>query len=115
MIANKTQLQKDIDSIDQASDVATLAASAFAKSLNNLFDALWSLPEDRLINLLQYMYDQGIFETMFGKHNYAATSINNILTNSNSSSERAKDSALREIIIADGIVSLGSIPTQNDI
>lgn len=105
MITNKTQLQKDIDTIDQLSYTAILAASAFAQSLNNLFNALWSLPEDRLLSLLQRMYDDGTLLTMFGNHNYAAISINTILNNGNHQGIRAYDTAPKEIQIIDGIVS----------
>jgi hypothetical protein len=105
MITNKTQLQKDIDSIDQLSDTAVLAASAFAQSLNNLFNALWSLPEDRLLSLLQRMYDDGTLLIMFGNHNYAATSINTILNNGDHKGVRAYDTVPKEIQIIDGAVS----------
>jgi hypothetical protein len=105
MITNKTQLQKDIDTIDQLSDTAILAASAFAQSLNNLFNTIWSLPEDRLLSLLQRMYDDGTLLTMFGNHNYAATSINTILNNGNHQGIRAYDTAPREIQIIDSIIS----------
>jgi hypothetical protein len=105
MITNKTQLQKDIDTIDQLSDTAILAASAFAQSLNNLFNTIWILPEDRLLSLLQRMYDDGTLLIMFGNHNYAATSINTILNNGNHKGVRAYDTAPREIQIIDGAVS----------
>jgi hypothetical protein len=105
MITNKTQLQKDIDNIDQMSQTAILAASAFAHSLNNAYTALWSLPEDRLLPILQKMYDDNTFLKIFGDHNYAANAINTILNNGNHQGIRAYDTAPKEIEITDGILS----------
>jgi hypothetical protein len=110
MITNKTQLEKDINNIDQMSQTAILAASAFAHSLNNAYIALWSLPEDRLLPILQKMYDDNTFLKIFGDHNYAASAINTILNNGNHQGVRAYDAAPKEIEITDGILSFKVIP-----
>jgi hypothetical protein len=110
MITNKTQVQKDISKIDQFADSTILAAAAFAHSLNNSYNSLWSLPDDRLLTILQAMYDEGTLMKVFSDHNYAATSVNNILKNGGYENVTAYDKAPRELVITDGVLSFKPDP-----
>ena len=104
MITVKTQLQKDIDAIDKAAESVVLAFSSSAFTLNNSYDALWNLPKERLLAVLQRMYDDNILTSIFTRHNYAATAVNEAL-----GYEAAKVTAPLEIIITDGVLSFPEI------
>jgi len=100
MITNKSQLQIDIDSIDKSAESATLAFKAAAFTLNNSYDSLWNLPEDRLLAVLQTMYNDDTLTSVFAQHNTAAAYVNTIV-----GYEAAKIVAPREIVITDGVLS----------
>ena len=100
MITHKSQLQIDIDSIDKSAESAMLAFKAAAFTLNHSYDTLWSLPEDRLLAVLQTMYNGNTLTDVFTQHNTAAAYVNTII-----GYEAAKIIAPREIVITDGILS----------
>jgi hypothetical protein len=104
MITTKSQLQQDIDTIDKAAESAVLAFSASAFTLNNSYDALWNLPKDRLLAVLQRMYDDNTLASTFERHNYAAAAVNQTL-----GYNAAKVAAPLEIIITDGVLSFPEV------
>lgn len=104
MITNKSQLQQDIDTIDNAAYSAFSAFSASAFTLNNSYDALWNLPKERLLAVLQRMYDDGTLTSTFERHNYAAAAVNQTL-----GYNAAKVAAPLEIIITDGVLSFPEV------
>jgi len=114
-IVNKQQTDIDISTIESsiATFINSINASIFA--LNSTHQALWSLPDDRLVNVLQKMLDSGTLMTIFMNHNYSASVLNEIQNKSNSTGPRAIDVAGREITIVDGIVSIKpiSVDVQN--
>ena len=105
MITNKSQLQIDIDSIDKSAESAMLAFKSAAFTLNNSYDSLWNLPEDRLLAVLQTMHDDDTLTSVFAQHNTAAAYVNTIV-----GYEAAKIVAPREIIITDGVLSFLIMP-----
>ena len=104
MITNKSQLQKDIDAIDSAAESAFLAFTASAFTLNSSYDALWNLPKDRLLAVLQRMYDDNTLASTFERQNYAAAAVNPSL-----GYNAAKVAAPLEIIITDGVLSFPEV------
>jgi len=107
MITNKSQLQQDIDTIDKAAESAVLAFSASAFTLNHSYDTLWNLPEERLLAVLQRMYDDNTLTSTFERHNYAAAAVNQAL-----GYDAARVAAPLEIVITDGVLSFPEVVAQ---
>lgn len=100
MITNKSQLQLDIDAIDKSAESAILSFKAAAFALNNSYDELWNLPEQRLLDVLQKMHDDNTLNSVFFQHNSAAAAVNTIL-----GTDVAKITAPKQIVITDDIIS----------
>lgn len=117
-IIPKTQTDKDIQAIEDASSTFSNAINAAIFTLNLAYDALWKLPDDRLVNALQRMYDtktydeageetgNALFE-LFTDHNFSATNLNEIQARTHASGIKAIDVLGRQFAIdANGVVSL---------
>ena len=109
-ITDKTQLQINLDNLEKRVSKATQALQNAANTLNVAYDAVWSLPEDQLLECLQELVNTNKFEQIFGVHETAATSINSILDTVGAAGVRAKVGAARAYTITDGVVALESLP-----
>lgn len=110
-LLNKTQVELDIENITSASNTFANALSAAIYTLNLCYDALWKLPDDRLRDVLQKLFDLGKLQSLFEDHNFSATSLNAIKEKGNYSGYSAYSVAGREFTIdANGIVTLVTIP-----
>lgn len=105
MITTKTQLQQDINAIENAASTAMLAVDAAIHALNISYNALWTLPTDRLVGLLQHLYNENLLLEVFEKHHNAANKLNEIAASGNSSA-RAIDIPGQNIKIENNIVSI---------
>ena len=108
-ITEKTQTQTDLDNLEKRVQKATQALTYCASQLNNAYDSVWNLPDDRLQALLQSMVDSGKFQEVFGVHAKAAAYINELLLDAGSS-EIAKENAGREYTIENGVVTVAPLP-----
>jgi len=78
-ITSKTQTETDLLSIENSVSNAVLALSGAAVSLNNAFAAIWSLPDDRLVAVLQWLVINQKLTPLLELHAGTATAINSIL------------------------------------
>lgn len=114
-IIPKTQLEKDIQAIEDASATFSNAVNAAIFALNLAYDALWKLPDDRLVAVLQRLYDAGKPIELFTDHNFSAVNLNEIQDKAQASGPRAIAVAGREFTIVDGVVSLVPLPQPEPI
>lgn len=105
-IIPKTQTEKDIQAIEDASSTFSNAINAAIFTLNLAYDALWKLPDDRLVNVLQRLYDTNTMIELFTDHNFSAVNLNEIQDRTHLSGPRAIAVAGREFTIVDGVVAL---------
>ena len=104
-IIPKSQLQTDLDEINEAAKTVTLLLSSCANALNRSYAALWNLPDDRLTEVLQSLYDNGNLYNVFSNPQLMAASINQVLNSVEAQGVRAKDAAPRQFdIISDKVV-----------
>lgn len=113
-ITQKTQTQIDLDTLENRIQRATNSLSFAASQLNTAYDAVWKLPEDRQLALLQSILDSGNFATVFGVHAKAAAYINELLVDAGST-PTAKVGTPREIEIVDGTISFIQPVVEEDI
>jgi len=104
-ILNQTQGEKDIITLQAGINRALRAVITAKDELNRAHAETWSLPEDRLIIILQSLYDSGKLIEMFENHYIAATAINTILDSVEYVGNRAIAKAAKEIAVEDGQVS----------
>lgn len=102
----KTQVDIDIANIEECIKTFANSINASIFTLNNTYNSLWSLPDERLKNVLQKLYDSNKLEEVFINHNFSATSLNGIQLKSNPDGIKAIDVAGREFEIVDGVISL---------
>lgn len=87
MITTKTQLEKDLDIIDAAARQAALHTSVAADALNASHAALWHLPKERALAVLNALglkkvlgdpeaEDEATRLGLFGRHNVLAKAMN---------------------------------------
>jgi hypothetical protein len=74
--------------------------------LNRAHSQTWNLPDDRLLAILQELYNRGKLEEVFTNHYIAATSLNAILTSAGYGGSLAIATAAREFEVTDGVISL---------
>lgn len=110
-IIPKTQIEIDIQAIEDASATFSNAVNAAIFTLNLAYDALWKLPDDRLVAVLQRLYDAGKLMELFTDHNFSAVNLNEIQDKAQASGQRAIAVAGREFTIVDGVISLVPLPT----
>lgn len=104
----KSQLEQDLEAIQLLAKKTTSFISMAIQSLNSSYDTLWSLPDDRLLAVLQNLFDSGKLEDVFNQHNFAANSLNGILDNTDINFKRAFNTPLKKIQIQNGVVSFAS-------
>ena len=75
-ILKSSQTDMDIQALERAATNTTLALQSTILTLNNAHSALWSLPDERLINVLQALLDAGRLQEVFTMHYTAATALN---------------------------------------
>lgn len=109
-IIPKTQTEKDIQIIEDASATFSNAVNAAIFTLNLAYDALWKLPDDRLVAVLQRLYDAGKLMELFTDHNFSAVNLNEIQDKAQANGPRAIAVAGREFTIVDGVISLVPLP-----
>lgn len=111
-IIPKTQTEIDIQTIEEASATFSNAVNSAIFTLNLAYDALWKLPDDRLVAVLQKLYDAGKLIELFVNHNFSAVNLNEIQDKAGADGPRAIAVAGREFTIVDGIISL--LPLYNE-
>lgn len=109
-ITNKTQTQKNLDNLEKRVNKATLALAQTANALNDAYSCVWSLPDEQLRELLQYLVDNNRLEEIFTIHAQSAASVNTLLEAIDYNGVRAKEGAGREYTIVDGIVEIIPLP-----
>ena len=109
-ITNKTQTQKNLDNLEKRVNKATLALAQTANALNDAYICVWSLPDEQLRELLQYLVDNNRLEEIFTIHAQSAASVNALLEAIGYSNVRAKEGAGREYAILDGVVEIIPLP-----
>jgi hypothetical protein len=110
-IITQTQLQKDTLTIQNATDRALRSVVAAKDELNRAYQQLWSLPDDRLRDVLRLLLAEGKLNEVFTNHYIAATALNSILTNVGYNGEFAKSVLGREFVIDEaGVLDLVALP-----
>ena len=66
----KSQLEQDLELIQFSAKKTINFISMTIQSLNSSYDALWSLPDDRLLAVLQHFFDSGKLENIFNQHTH---------------------------------------------
>ena len=115
-ITNKTQLDKDLQLLEDAQTTFGNAINAAIFTLNLCYDALWKLPEDRLLAVLQRLYDDGTLQPLFLNHYSTATGLNAAQDILGGGRSKAIAIAGRELTVSeDGVVSFAVIPIVEEI
>lgn len=114
-LTQKTQVDIDITNIEDSIRAFTNALNASIFTLNIAHNALWSLPDDRLRDVLQKLYDNGKLKEVFENHNYSANCLNNMQLRSNTEGPKAIDVAGREFEILNGQIVLKIISSEKPI
>lgn len=105
MITTKTQLQQDINAIENTATSVALAVNAAIHALNISHSTLWTLPADRLTAILQHLYNENLLLEVFEKHHNAANKLNEIAVSADSGA-RAIDTPGQNIKIENGVVTI---------
>lgn len=106
-LTNKSQTDIDIQAIEDATNTFVNALNAAIFTLNLAYDALWKLPDDRLVAVLQRLYETNTMMELFDDHNFSAVNLNEIQDRTHESGPKAAAILGREFIInSEGIVSL---------
>lgn len=111
-ILTKTQTELDIENIEHSTETFINSLNAAIFTLNLCYDALWKLPDDRLVNVLQKLYDLGKLQDVFNDHYISATSLNLIQEKAGYAGQSAYAVAGREFKIENGIISLILAPVS---
>ena len=109
-ITNKTQNEKNLDTLEKRVNKATLALAQIANALNAAYECVWTLPDEQLRELLQSLLDNNKLQSVFDIHAQSAVSVNALLDAIDYSGARAKEGAGREYAIINGVVEI--IPFQ---
>ena len=105
-LKDKTQLDIDIEAIEQGADTFLRSIKSAIFSLNNAYDQVWSLPNDRLQSVLQYLYNNNKLQILLENHYFAATSLNEIMDRGGSTGTNAISIKGREFTIDNNIVTI---------
>lgn len=109
-LESKTQLQKNLSSIDIHVERTAMDIKNAILNLNASHSALWNLPDDQLTECLQYLLNNGLLQSVFEKHYKTAISLNE-LAKTAEIPERAIAKIGKEFIIDEyGTVSLPPPP-----
>jgi hypothetical protein len=72
------QSQRDLIAVNNAAASAKYALVNAIQQLNHSYQTVWSLPDDRLLAVLQYMADNGKLQPTLELHNISATTLNTL-------------------------------------
>lgn len=106
LIREKTQIETDKENLELSITSVVLALAATAQALNNAWDVVWKLPDNRLIALMQDLLITGKLQNVLTVHYTAAVGINNLLDSVEYDGLRCFDFAGRQFEIIDGVVTL---------
>ena len=105
-IINQTLAEKDLRDLKQSIDRSLRTVISAKDELNRDHSQTWNLPDDRLLAILQELYNRGKLEEVFTNHYIAATSLNAILTSAGYGGSLAIATAARAFEVTDGVISL---------
>jgi hypothetical protein len=114
-IINQTQTEKDLSDLQQSINRSLRTVIAAKDELNRAHSQTWNLPDDRLLAILQELYNRGKLEEVFTNHYIAATSLNAILTSAGYDGSLAIATAAREFEVTDGVISLVEVEVVEEI
>lgn len=107
-----TQLDLDLNDIQSNIEMITLSVSSTVQILNNAHSSLWSLPNDRLINILNKLGPEKTQE-LFNKHFDIATAANAFLDSVEFLGGRAIVTRGKEIALGeDGMFTIKNPPLE---
>jgi hypothetical protein len=98
-IINHSKTEQNIRKIEESAKDVLLAIKSSIHMLNMSYQILWSLPDDELRDVLQYLVDNNKLTEVFGQHNFAANSLNSILENAGEDGAKALVAVPREFTI----------------
>lgn len=105
-INTKTQLQKDLESIQGKIDFSEEAIGLAIDRLNDAHQHFWDLPNDRLSGVLQHLYDNNELDSLFATHSGYAVDLNTLASNYTEITKQALVGKSRDFSITDGVVEL---------
>ena len=105
-INNKTQLQQDLESIQNKIDSSEDAIAIAIDRLNDARKYFWSLPDERLSGVLQHLHDSDELNNLFISHSGYAVDLNSLAENHTDIVKRAAIGRSRDYTITDGVVEL---------
>ena len=105
-INNKTQLQQDLESIQNKIDSSEDAIAIAIDRLNDARKYFWSLPDDRLSGVLQHLHDNNELNDLFISHSGYAVDLNSLAETHTEITKRAAVGRSRDYTITDGVIEL---------
>lgn len=105
-INNKTQLQQDLESIQNKIDYSEDAIGIAIDRLNDARKYFWALPDERLSGVLQHLHDSDELNDLFIAHSGYAVDLNSIAEDHTEIVKRAAIGRSRDYTITDGEVEL---------
>ena len=100
-LRQRTQTELDIEDVEKSADTFLNAIKAAVISLNNAYNTVWSLPDERLVEVLQSLLDNGELTGLLEHHHFAATYLNSILQRGGVNSPTAISTVAKPYIIND--------------
>jgi len=114
-INNKTQLQQDLESIQNKIDASEDAIAIAIDRLNDARKYFWGLPDERLSGVLQHLNDSDELNSLFISHSGYAVDLNSLAENHTDIVKRAAIGRSRDYTITDGVVELEALPEDQPI
>jgi hypothetical protein len=113
-LREKTQLDLDIEQIEQSADTFLRSITSAITTLNDAHKGVWSLPDNRLQAVLQYLSNVKKLQPLLENHHFAATYLNSILQRSDIQTPTAITTVSKPYILnEDGSVVLA--PTEEGV
>lgn len=103
-----TQLEQDLEAIDKPLQRIESRTRANAADLNQSLNTFWSLPEDRLLAVLNH-YGPAVVNEIFTAHARNAEAMNALLAD-RGIEPIAKIGSVRELTLVDGVFGLVPLP-----
>jgi len=110
-INNKTQLQQDLESIQNKIDHSEDAIGIAIDRLNDARKFFWALPDERLSGVLQHLHDSDELNDLFVAHSGYAVDLNSMAEDHTEIAKRAAIGRSRDYTITDGVVELADLVT----
>ena len=107
-LTNKSQAQKDVESINETVRPVIYNIIAAIHALNRSREFFWSLPDDRLNAIFAEIGTEKLND-IFEKHKASAELLNELALRCGIES-RAEIGAMREIQVVDGLVQIKPAP-----